>query len=185
MTKAIVGIIGGSGVYRSAGSRESARNGLRQPWGEPSDALRFGRIGSDRGRVSAPPRARPQIVAVGHQLPRQYRRAETRRRHRHRFGFGLRLVQAGAVSGAFRARRSVHRSHIRARKARSSAMAASPMSRWPIRSRRCCSRGSPAAASRKHRLRQGRHLCLHRRPAIFLPRRIAGLQGCWASTSSA
>ncbi len=46
MTKAIVGIIGGSGVYDLPGLVIEREETLSTPWGDPSDALRFGRIGS-------------------------------------------------------------------------------------------------------------------------------------------
>ena len=48
MTKAILGIIGGSGVYDLPGLAEFARRAIATPWGEPSDALRFGEIGRPR-----------------------------------------------------------------------------------------------------------------------------------------
>ena len=46
MTKAIVGVIGGSGVYHLPGLKDLREETVTTPWGEPSDALRFGRIGS-------------------------------------------------------------------------------------------------------------------------------------------
>jgi 5'-methylthioadenosine phosphorylase len=45
MTKAIVGVIGGSGVYHLPGLKNLHEENVSTPWGEPSDALRFGRIG--------------------------------------------------------------------------------------------------------------------------------------------
>jgi 5'-methylthioadenosine phosphorylase len=45
MTKAIIGIIGGSGVYDLPGLQDVREEWVATPWGEPSDALRFGRIG--------------------------------------------------------------------------------------------------------------------------------------------
>jgi 5'-methylthioadenosine phosphorylase len=45
MTRAIVGIIGGSGVYELPGLEDLKEAWVTTPWGEPSDALRFGRIG--------------------------------------------------------------------------------------------------------------------------------------------
>jgi 5'-methylthioadenosine phosphorylase len=63
MTKAIVGIIGGSGVYDLPGLKDLREETLSTPWGEPSDALRFGRVGTTevvflarhgRGHVLAP-----------------------------------------------------------------------------------------------------------------------------------
>jgi 5'-methylthioadenosine phosphorylase len=46
MTKAIVGIIGGSGVYSLDALTQIREERVATPWGEPSDALRFGRIGA-------------------------------------------------------------------------------------------------------------------------------------------
>ena len=46
MTKAIIGIIGGSGVYELPGLEDVREERVATPWGEPSDALRFGRIGA-------------------------------------------------------------------------------------------------------------------------------------------
>jgi 5'-methylthioadenosine phosphorylase len=45
MVKAVVGIIGGSGVYDLPGLEIEREERVATPWGEPSDALRFGRIG--------------------------------------------------------------------------------------------------------------------------------------------
>ena len=45
MTKAIVGIIGGSGVYHLPGLVDEREERVSTPWGDPSDSLRFGRIG--------------------------------------------------------------------------------------------------------------------------------------------
>ncbi|MGA2042264.1 MAG: S-methyl-5'-thioadenosine phosphorylase [Roseiarcus sp.] len=46
MTKAIVGIIGGSGVYDLDALGDAREESVATPWGEPSDTLRFGRIGA-------------------------------------------------------------------------------------------------------------------------------------------
>jgi 5'-methylthioadenosine phosphorylase len=45
MVKAIVGVIGGSGVYDLPGLATLREEKIASPWGEPSDALRFGQIG--------------------------------------------------------------------------------------------------------------------------------------------
>jgi 5'-methylthioadenosine phosphorylase len=45
MAKAIVGVIGGSGVYHLPGLTDLREEAVSTPWGEPSDALRLGRIG--------------------------------------------------------------------------------------------------------------------------------------------
>ena len=45
MSKAIVGIIGGSGVYDLPGLTDMREERVATPWGDASDSLRFGRIG--------------------------------------------------------------------------------------------------------------------------------------------
>ena len=45
MTAAILGVIGGSGVYDLPGLEDVREEAITSPWGEPSDALRIGRIG--------------------------------------------------------------------------------------------------------------------------------------------
>lgn len=46
MTKAIVGIIGGSGVYELPGLEDIREEWAATPWGDASGALHFGRIGT-------------------------------------------------------------------------------------------------------------------------------------------
>ena len=46
MAKAVLGIIGGSGIYDLPGLRDLEERRVATPWGEPSDALRFGRVGA-------------------------------------------------------------------------------------------------------------------------------------------
>jgi 5'-methylthioadenosine phosphorylase len=46
MAKTIIGIIGGSGVYDLPGLVDLREERVSTPWGEPSDALRFGRVGA-------------------------------------------------------------------------------------------------------------------------------------------
>ena len=45
MAKAVLGVIGGSGVYDLPGLEDVREERIASPWGESSDALRFGRIG--------------------------------------------------------------------------------------------------------------------------------------------
>jgi 5'-methylthioadenosine phosphorylase len=45
MSKAILGIIGGSGVYDLPGLVDRREERVASPWGEPSDVLTFGRLG--------------------------------------------------------------------------------------------------------------------------------------------
>jgi 5'-methylthioadenosine phosphorylase len=46
MTKAILGIIGGSGVYKLSGLQDLREERVSTPWGDPSDVLHFGRMGT-------------------------------------------------------------------------------------------------------------------------------------------
>ena len=45
VVKAVVGVIGGSGLYHLDGLSDVREERVSTPWGDPSDALRFGRIG--------------------------------------------------------------------------------------------------------------------------------------------
>jgi 5'-methylthioadenosine phosphorylase len=48
MARAVLGIIGGSGIYDLPGLEDVEEKRVQTPWGEPSDALRAGRIGATR-----------------------------------------------------------------------------------------------------------------------------------------
>src|SRR4051794_13970390 len=48
MTKAVLGVIGGSGVYDLPGIEGLGEERIASPWGEPSDAVRVGRIRETR-----------------------------------------------------------------------------------------------------------------------------------------
>ncbi|WP_442755079.1 S-methyl-5'-thioadenosine phosphorylase [Methylocystis sp. JAN1] len=48
MARAIVGVIGGSGVYDLPGAENIRRERVSTPWGDPSDELVFGEIGGAR-----------------------------------------------------------------------------------------------------------------------------------------
>jgi 5'-methylthioadenosine phosphorylase len=48
MTAAVLGVMGGSGVYDLPGLEDVREERIESPWGEPSDALRIGRIGETR-----------------------------------------------------------------------------------------------------------------------------------------
>ena len=46
MGKAVLGVIGGSGVYDLPGLADRREERVASPWGEPSDVLTFGRLGA-------------------------------------------------------------------------------------------------------------------------------------------
>lgn len=48
MSEAVLGIIGGSGIYDLPGLTDLREEAVASPWGEPSDVLRTGRIGQTR-----------------------------------------------------------------------------------------------------------------------------------------
>jgi 5'-methylthioadenosine phosphorylase len=62
MTKAVLGVIGGSGVYDLPGLEDVREERVATPWGEPSDSLRIGRVG-DTAVVFMPRHGR------GHRVP--------------------------------------------------------------------------------------------------------------------
>ena len=62
MTKAIVGVIGGSGVYDLPGLEIIREEKMATPWGDPSDALRYGRIG-DSAAVFLPRHGRGHVYS--------------------------------------------------------------------------------------------------------------------------
>jgi 5'-methylthioadenosine phosphorylase len=45
MTKAVLGIVGGSGIYDLPGLSKVREKAIKSPWGEPSDTLRIGEVG--------------------------------------------------------------------------------------------------------------------------------------------
>ncbi|MGB8326604.1 MAG: hypothetical protein WCE48_03385, partial [Steroidobacteraceae bacterium] len=45
MARALLGVIGGSGLYQLPGLEDVREQRMASPWGEPSDSLTFGRIG--------------------------------------------------------------------------------------------------------------------------------------------
>ena len=48
MTKAVLGVIGGSGIYDLPGLEKVRQKTIRSPWGDPSAPLRIGEIGGTR-----------------------------------------------------------------------------------------------------------------------------------------
>ena len=177
MTRAVLGIIGGSGIYDLPGLEDVRDETIESPWGEPSAAADARRHRRAADRVPAAARQGTRAVALRHQLPRQYRRAEAGRGYRSGFALGLRFVQGGFAARHLRARRSVRRPHPQAREF---------VLRQGLRGPRLDGPSGIAAAARAsgggrqgrgHRGGAGRHLCLHGRPAILQPRREPDLQG--------
>ena len=51
MTKTVLGVIGGSGVYEFPGLKDERWERVESPWGEPSDELHFGTLPTKNGDV--------------------------------------------------------------------------------------------------------------------------------------
>lgn len=51
MTKTVLGVIGGSGVYEFPGLKDERWERVESPWGEPSDELHFGTLPTTNGDV--------------------------------------------------------------------------------------------------------------------------------------
>ena len=60
MTKAVLGVIGGSGIYDLPGLEKVRQKAIKSPWGEPSAPLRVGEIAgrSEERRVGKECRSR-------------------------------------------------------------------------------------------------------------------------------
>ena len=145
MTKAIVGIIGGSGVYNLDALTDLLREEkVSSPWGEPSGPLRLGKIGATDAAFLA-------RHGQGHRLSPSgiNYRANIDALKRVgvtdiilRFPLAVRS-SASSLSRPVRAGRPSSTTAPTGARQVSSAMAASPISQWRIRSRRACSGGSP------------------------------------------
>ena len=133
MTRSVLGIVGGSGLYDIPALKNVHWEDVSLAVGQAlrPDPVRRARRAADP--LPAPPRARPQGAAVGHQLPRQHRRLEARRRHRPRLRLGLRVAEGGVSARPLRAGRPVHRPHLRPREELLRRRAAWRTCRWPIR----------------------------------------------------
>ena len=71
MTKSVLGIIGGSGVYDLPGLENAREQRIKSPWGEPSGALRIGEVSGlpviflarhDKGHRLSPSEDRKSVV---------------------------------------------------------------------------------------------------------------------------
>ncbi len=164
------------GRLRFAGPAEQADKSHRQSVGRPVGAALDRRDRRPADRVPVAPRQGTSAFALRHQLPRQYRRAQARRRHRSGLAVGLRLVQGKSGARHLRPGRSVRRPHPQARKL---------VLRQGLRGARLDGASGVAAAAhpyrgsgagRGHRHRARRHLCVHRRPAILHAGRKPHLQ---------
>ena len=167
MSKAVLGIIGGSGIYDLPGLENVREEAIASPWGEPSAPVRHGTIAGlpivflprhDKGHRLSPSdiNYRANIDAL--------KRA------------GVTDLVSLSACGSFKEElppgtfvlvdQFIDRTH--SAKARSSARAASRMCRWRIRCRRGCAIASGRGGrGRGHRGRARRHLCLHGGAAVL------------------
>ena len=177
MTKAIVGIIGGSGVYDLPGLEDVREERVATPWGEPSDALRFGRIGATeavflprhgRGHALSPSgiNYRANIDALKRAGVTDIVSVSACGSFKEELYPGLFVLIDQFVDRTFARQSSFFGNGCVAHV--SMAHPVAPAAAGTHRARR---------AGGKHPLPHGRDLCLHGGPAILLARRIATLQG--------
>ena len=167
MTKVGVGNYRRLRHLRSAGTDQRAKQGHRKSLGQAVGGVAHRRDRRPADRIPVASRQGAQAVAERHQLSRQYRRAQTRRRNRSRFALGLRLVQGGVAARHVRADRPIRRSHpcagefvLRYRLRRARLDGASGVAAAAHSSRRGGDGGRHDRGSR-------RHLCVHGGSAIF------------------
>ena len=176
MTKSVLGIIGGSGIYDLPGLENVREQRIPSPWGEPSGALRIGEIDG-----------LPVVFLSRHD--KGHRLSPSDINYRANIDVLKRAGVTDLVSlsacGSFKEElppgtfvlvdQFVDRTHKR----ESSFFGKGwwRMSRWRIRSRRCLrARIGEAALLGRHRAEIRRHLCLHGRPAVLHLRREHDLQ---------
>ena len=78
MTKAVLGIIGGSGIYDLPGLEKVRQKKIKSPWGEPSAPLRVGEIAGtpvvflsrhDKGHRLSPPTSTTAPISMRSSAP--------------------------------------------------------------------------------------------------------------------
>ena len=177
MTDAVLGIIGGSGIYDLPGLEDISDEAIESPWGEPSAPLR-------RGTLAGLPIVFLPRHGKGHVLSPSdinYRaNIDVLKRA------GVTDLVALSACGSFREElppgsfvlvdQFVDRTYRRessffGRGCVAHVSMAHPVS--PLAARAACRGG----AGRGHRGGGWRHLCVHGRSAILQPRREPGLQG--------
>jgi 5'-methylthioadenosine phosphorylase len=177
MTKAVLGIIGGSGIYDLPGLEKVRQRKIKSPWGEPSAALRV-------GEIAGTPVAFLSRHDKGHRLSPSdinYRaNIDVLKRA------GVTDLVSLSACGSFKQElppgtfvlvdQFVDRTHSRA--ARSSARVASRTCRWRIRSRRCCRIASQPRPARRTSswCAAAPYICMEG-PAVLQLRREHDLQG--------
>ena len=185
MTKAIVGVIGGSGVYKLAGLTDVREERVATPWGEPSGVLHFGRIGGTEAvflaRHGHGHRFTPSTINYRANID-ALKRA------------GVTDVIAVSACGSFREELFpglfvlVDQFEDRTFARQTSFFGAGCVAHVPMAhpiSPLLRARVAAAAAAEGIACRNGGTYCLHGRAAVLVVRRVARLQGARRSTSSA
>ena len=111
MTKAVLGVIGGSGIYDLPGLEKVRSKNIKSPWGEPSGPLRVGEIAGlpvvFLSRHSQGHRNSPSDINYRANIDVLKRAGVTDLD----LAVGLRLVQGRAAARHIRAGRSIRRPH--------------------------------------------------------------------------
>ena len=177
MTKSVLGIIGGSGIYDLPGLEKVRETAHREPVGRAVGGAAHRRDRRPAGGVPArattratgcrPPTSTIAPISTCSSAPAspisfRCRPAARSRRSCRPAPSCWSTSSSTAPTGA---------------KARSSARAASPMCRWRIRCRRGCASSAGGGRGRRHHGRARRHLCVHGGAAILHAGREPDLQG--------
>ncbi len=173
--RAVIGVLGGSGVYDIAGLANKRWVKVDSPFGEPSDELLFGDL-DGQPMVFLPRHGR------GHRIAPHEINFRANIDALKRSGVtdlvsvsAVRLAEGGTAARHLRAGRPVHRPHLRARQELLRRPGWWRMCRWPIR----CARGSATSSRRQPRppastVRGGTYLVMEG-PQFSTQRRIAPL----------
>ncbi len=162
MTKSVLGVIGGSGIYDLPGLENVREQRIASPWGEPSGALRIGEIAGlpvvflprhDKGH-----RLSPSDINYRANIDVLKRAGVTDLD----LAVGLRLVQGGTAARHASCWSISSSTAPTSARARSSARAWWRMSRWRIRCRRGCASISPRRRRRRTSrcVRDGTYVCM-------------------------
>ena len=167
MTKAVLGIIGGSGIYDLPGLENVREEAISSPWGEPSAAVRHGTIAGlpvvflprhDKGHRLSPSdiNYRANIDVLKRAGVTDLISLSACGSFKEELPPGTFVLVDQFIDRTFAARKLVLRHGLRgACVDGASGVAAAAQSTWP------------RPRSRGHRVRARRHLCLHGGAAIL------------------
>jgi len=172
MTAAVVGVIGGSGVYDLPGLENIREERFETPWGALPTLLRFGTIGETRVVFLARHGRGHWFFALGHKLPRNIDALKRAGVTDIVSVFGLRLVQIRTLSRTLRGRGSIRRSHLFARLSFFGNGCVAHVSMAHPVAPKLSERILPPPGAEQIAARQGNHVCIEGRSFPLTPNRL-------------